>query len=209
MRRLLEHLLALLALLPLLIVCAAARPASACGATMLEVGVRDLQDAPVAGVAFDLDIAGTPRTATTDATGTVTVSCLDAKQVRIVAARRADGTKLLMDENATAGGLTIPLLADQTQRLPLRLSDTLLFVEPVAEPDQSSVFAPSVTPPPAAAVQPAAGAAAAAAVVTPPIPRASRPAWVWGAVALILGAPVLLGAAMWLRGARAARRRGR
>jgi hypothetical protein len=198
MRRLLEHLLALLALLPLLIVCAAARPASACGATMLEVGVRDLQDAPVAGVAFDLDIAGTPRTATTDATGTVTVSCLEANQVRIVAARRADGTKLLMDENAAAGGLTIPLLADQTQRLPLRLSDSLLFVEPVAEPDQSSVFAPTVTPPPAAA-----------AVVTSPIPRASRPAWVWGAVALILGAPILLGAAMWLRSARATRRRDR
>ena len=142
----------LMLVLPLLAVLLAPRPAAACGATVLEVGVRDLNDKPVAAVAFDIDVDGAQRTMATDDGGLLTLSCLEAKAVRIVAARTAAGQPLTIDENTAGGGLTIPLTEGQTVRLPLRLTGTLLFVEPVAEGEQSTVFsATSVAAPSSAA----------------------------------------------------------
>jgi hypothetical protein len=200
----------LIALLPLLMALVAADPAAACGTTVLEVGVRDLNDKPAARIAFDIDVDGAQRTMATDAGGLLTLTCLEAKAVRIVAARTAAGQPLTMDENTPGGGLTIPLLEGQTQRLPLRLTDTLLFVEPVAESEQSTVF--SATPaaaPPAAAPLPSASVAAPSAASTPPIPTPARPFWFWWVVVLVLGVPAALGAILWLRGAAARRRRAR
>jgi hypothetical protein len=202
-------MVALLIVLPLLAALLAARPAAACGSAVMEVGVRDLNDKPVASIAFDIDVDGVQRTMATDANGLLSVTCLEAKAVRIVAARTAAGQQLTMDENTTGGGLTIPLVEGQTQRLPLRLTDTLLFVEPVAEGEQSAIFSGTpVAAPSSVAPLPNAGAAAPVAAVTPPIPTSSRPSWFWWVVVLVLGAPAAIGAIVWLRSA-AARRRAR
>ena len=63
----------LIVLLPLLTVLFVVDPAAACGATVLEVGVRDLNDKPVAAVAFDIDVDGAQRTMATDANGLLTL----------------------------------------------------------------------------------------------------------------------------------------
>jgi len=190
------------ALYGLLAALAAPHPTLACGQAGLELGVRDLQDAPVAGVVFEIQLAGQAQTVRTGTTGVaaIPIACgvnETPKEARILNAHRADGTALLMDENAKNGGLTIPLIADQTQRVPFRISDTLLFVEPVAEADDSAVFS-TVVPTSgglgsAPNVQPAAA---------PPIPSGSRPAWVWIVIALVLGAPCLVGLVVWARGMR-------
>ena len=196
----------LIVLLPLLTVLFVVDPAAACGATVLEVGVRDLNDKPVAAVAFDIDVDGAQRTMATDANGLLTLSCVDAKSVRIVAARTAAGQPLTMDENTSGGGLTIPLTEGQTAHLPLRLTGTLLFVEPVAEGEQSAVFSATPVAAPSSAAPSSAGVPVAA--ITPPIPTSSRPSWFWWVVVLVLGVPAAIGAIVWLRSA-AARRRGR
>ena len=196
----------LILVLPLLAALLAPRPAAVCGATVLEVGVRDLNDKPVPAVAFDIDVDGAQRTMATDANGLLTLSCVDAKSVRIVAARTAAGQPLTMDENTSGGGLTIPLTEGQTARLPLRLTDTLLFVEPVAEGGQSAVFSATPTAAPSSAAP--LGASAPVIASTPPIPTSSRPSWFWWVVALVLGIPAAIGALLWLRSA-AARRRAR
>lgn len=196
----------LILVLPLLAALLAPRPAAACGTTVLEVGVRDLNDKPVPAVAFDIDVDGAQRTMATDANGLLTLSCVDAKSVRIVAARTAAGQSLTMDENTPGGGLTIPLTEGQTAHLPLRLTGTLLFVEPVAEGGQSAVFSATPTAAPSSAAP--LGASAPVIASTPPIPTSSRPSWFWWVVALVLGIPAAIGALLWLRSA-AARRRAR
>lgn len=201
-----KRMAVLILVLPLLAALLAPRPAAACGTTMLEVGVRDLNDKPVPAVAFDIDVDGAQRTMATDANGLLTLSCVDAKSVRIVAARTAAGQPLTMDENTSGGGLTIPLTEGQTARLPLRLTDTLLFVEPVAEGGQSAVFSATPTAAPSSAAP--LGASAPVIASTPPIPTSSRPSWFWWVVALVLGIPAAIGALLWLRSA-AARRRAR
>ena len=198
----------LMIVLPLLAVLLAPRPAAACGAMVLEVGVRALNDTPVAAVAFDIDVDGAQRTMATDDGGLLTLSCLEAKAVRIVAARTAAGQPLTIDENTAGGGLTIPLTEGQTVRLPLRLTGTLLFVEPVAEGEQSTVFSATSVAAPSSAAPSSAGAPAPVAAITPPIPTSSRPSWFWWVVVLVLGVPAAIGAILWLRSA-AARRRGR
>ena len=201
-----KRMAVLILVLPLLAALLAPRPAAACGTTVLEVGVRDLNDKPVPAVAFDIDVDGAQRTMATDANGLLTLSCVDAKSVRIVAARTAAGQPLTMDENTSGGGLTIPLTEGQTARLPLRLTDTLLFVEPVAEGGQSAVFSATPTAAPSSAAP--LGASAPVIASTPPIPTSSRPSWFWWVVALVLGIPAAIGALLWLRSA-AARRRAR
>lgn len=197
----------LIVLLPLLTVLFVVDPAAACGATVLEVGVRDLNDKPVAAVAFDIDVDGAQRTMATDANGLLTVSCLETKAVRLVAARTAARQSLTMDENTPGGGLTIPLTEGQTAHLPLRLTGTLLFVEPVAEGEQSTVFsATPVAAPSSVAPLPNAGANAPVAAITPPIPTSSRPSWFWWVVVLVLGVPAAIGAIVWLRSVPARRR---
>ena len=170
--------------------------------------MRDLNDKPVAAVAFDIDVDGAQRTMATDANGLLTLSCVDAKSVRIVAARTAAGQSLTMDENTPGGGLTIPLTEGQTAHLPLRLTGTLLFVEPVAEGEQSTVFSATPVAAPWSVAPSSAGAGAPVAAITPPIPTSSRPSWFWWVVVLVLGVPAAIGAIVWLRSA-AARRRGR
>lgn len=198
----------LLIMLPLLAALLAARPAAACGSAVLEVGVRDLNDKPVASIAFDIDVDGAQRTMATDANGLLSMTCLEAKAVRIVAARTAAGQQLTMDENTAGGGLAIPLVEGQTQRLPLRLADTLLFVEPVAEGEQSAIFSGTpVAAPSSVAPLPNAGASAPVVTVTPPIPTSTRPSWFWWVVALVLGLPTVLGTVLWLRSAAVRRRR--
>ena len=199
-----KRMAVLILVLPLLAALLAPRPAAACGTTVLEVGVRDLNDKPVAAVAFDIDVDGAQRTMATDANGLLTLSCVDAKSVRIVAARTAAGQPLTMDENTSGGGLTIPLTEGQTARLPLRLTDTLLFVEPVAEGGQSAVFSATPTAAPSSAAP--LGASAPVIASTPPIPTSSRPSWFWWVVALVLGIPAAIGALLWLRSAAARRR---
>ncbi len=194
----------LIVLLPLLTVLFVVDPAAACGATVLEVGVRDLNDKPVAAVAFDIDVDGAQRTMATDANGLLTLSCVDAKSVRIVAARTAAGQPLTMDENTSGGGLTIPLTEGQTAHLPLRLTGTLLFVEPVAEGEQSAVFSATPVAAPSSAAPSSAGVPVAA--ITPPIPTSSRPSWFWWGVVLVLGVPAAIGAIVWLRSVPARRR---
>ncbi len=194
----------LIVLLPLLTVLFVVDPAAACGATVLEVGVRDLNDKPVAAVAFDIDVDGAQRTMATDANGLLTLSCVDAKSVRIVAARTAAGQPLTMDENTSGGGLTIPLTEGQTAHLPLRLTGTLLFVEPVAEGEQSAVFSATPVAAPSSAAPSSAGVPVAA--ITPPIPTSSRPSWFWWVVVLVLGVPAAIGAIVWLRSVPARRR---
>ena len=201
-----KRMAVLILVLPLLAALLAPRPAAACGTTVLEVGVRDLNDKPVPAVAFDIDVDGAQRTMATDANGLLTLSCVDAKSVRIVAARTAAGQPLTMDENTSGGGLTIPLTEGQTARLPLRLTDTLLFVEPVAEGGQSAVFSATPTAAPSSAAP--LGASAPVIASTPPIPTSSRPSWFWWVVALVLGIPAAIGALLCLRSA-AARRRAR
>lgn len=196
----------LMIVLPLLAVLLAPRPAAACGAMVLEVGVRDLNDKPVAAVAFDIDVDGAQRTMATDDGGLLTLSCLEAKAVRIVAARTAAGQPLTIDENTAGGGLTIPLTEGQTVRLPLRLTGTLLFVEPVAEGEQSTVFSATSVAAPSSAAPSSAGAPAPVAAITPPIPTSSRPSWFWWVVVLVLGVPTAIGAILWLRSASARRR---
>ena len=196
----------LMIVLPLLAVLLAPRPAAACGAMVLEVGVRDLNDKPVAAVAFDIDVDGAQRTMATDDGGLLTLSCLEAKAVRIVAARTAAGQPLTIDENTAGGGLTIPLTEGQTVRLPLRLTGTLLFVEPVAEGEQSMVFSATSVAAPSSAAPSSAGAPAPVAAITPPIPTSSRPSWFWWVVVLVLGVPTAIGAIVWLRSASARRR---
>lgn len=199
-----KRMAVLILVLPLLAALLAPRPAAACGTTVLEVGVRDLNDKPVPAVAFDIDVDGAQRTMATDANGLLTLSCVDAKSVRIVAARTAAGQPLTMDENTSGGGLTIPLTEGQTARLPLRLTDTLLFVEPVAEGGQSAVFSATPTAAPSSAAP--LGASAPVIASTPPIPTSSRPSWFWWVVALVLGIPAAIGALLWLRSAAARRR---
>ncbi len=194
----------LILVLPLLAALLAPRPAAACGATVLEVGVRDLNDKPVPAVAFDIDVDGAQRTMATDANGLLTLSCVDAKSVRIVAARTAAGQPLTMDENTSGGGLTIPLTEGQTAHLPLRLTGTLLFVEPVAEGEQSAVFSATPVAAPSSAAPSSAGVPVAA--ITPPIPTSSRPSWFWWVVVLVLGVPAAIGAIVWLRSVPARRR---
>lgn len=196
----------LMIVLPLLAVLLAPRPAAACGAMVLEMGVRDLNDKPVAAVAFDIDVDGAQRTMATDDGGLLTLSCLEAKAVRIVAARTAAGQPLTIDENTAGGGLTIPLTEGQTVRLPLRLTGTLLFVEPVAEGEQSTVFSATSVAAPSSAAPSSAGAPAPVAAITPPIPTSSRPSWFWWVVVLVLGVPTAIGAIVWLRSASARRR---
>lgn len=197
----------LILVLPLLAALLAAGSAAACGTAVLEVGVRDLNDKPVPAVAFDIDVDGAQRTMATDANGLLTLSCVDAKSVRLVAARTA-GQTLTMDENTSGGGLTIPLTEGQTVRLPLRLTGTLLFVEPVAEGEQSVVFSATPVAVPSTVAPSSAGASAPVMAVTPPIPTSSRPSWFWWVIVLVLGVPAAIGAMLWLRSA-AARRRGR
>ena len=196
----------LMLMLPLLAVLLAARPAAACGATVLEVGVRDLNDKPVAAVTFDIDVDGAQRTMATDANGLLTVSCLETKAVRLVAARTAAGQPLTMDENTPGGDLTIPLTEGQTAHLPLRLTGTLLFVEPVAEGEQSTVFSATPVAVPSSVAPSSAGAGAPVAAITPPIPTSSRPSWFWWVVVLVLGVPAAIGAIVWLRSASVRRR---
>ncbi|HEX9370231.1 MAG TPA: hypothetical protein VF897_04465 [Roseiflexaceae bacterium] len=189
----------------------APRPAAACGAASLELGVRDLQDAPAANVAFVLEIEGATQTVRTSAAGlaAVPIACGvngTPKTARIVSASGADGARLLMDENTAAGGLSIPLIEGETQRVPFRLSGTLLFVEPVAEPDQSAAFS-ALPPAPSPAAQP--DAAAPPTASTPPIPQPSRPWWFWAAILVVLGVPSLLGLLAWWRTNASGQRRPR
>ena len=169
---------------------------AACGTTTLVLSVRDLQDAPAENISFVVEIDGAAQTVRTDAAGLIAVPIIcgvngTPTSARIVSASGADGSRLLMDENSTEGGLVIPISAGGTQQEPLRLSDALLFVEPAADPDQSTAVTDSTT------------------VASMTVPQARRPWWFWAAILLVLGAPTLLGALVWWRRASAGRRRTR
>jgi len=175
--------------------------ALACGATTLVVSVRDLQDASAANVTFVVEIDGATQTVRTDAAGLIAIPIMCGANgmptsARIVSAAGADGSRLLMDENSTTGGLVIPIIAGGTQQERFRLTGTLLFVEPVADPDQSTAVTGSTSSP--SMTVPSAGAETAAiAAVTPPLPQAHRPWWFWAAILLVLGTPTLLGVLVW------------
>jgi hypothetical protein len=186
---------------------------AACGTTTLVVSVRDLHDAPAANISFVVEIDGATQTVRTDAAGLIAVPMRcgvngTPTSARIVSASGADGSRLLMDENSTEGGLVIPIIAGGTQQEPFRLSGTLLFVEPVADPDQSTAVTGS-TPVASMTALSAPSEAAPIAAVTPPLPQAGRPWWFWAAILLVLGVPTLLGVLVWWHRASAGWRRTR
>ena len=198
-----------LAMLSILAALAVARPAAACGVEpLLELGVRDLNDTPVARIAFDVEVDGALQSLVTDGNGLAKLSCATAKTARIAAARSAAGQPLTMDENTKGGGLTIPLTEGQTVRLPLRLSDSILFVEPIAEGQQSVAFgATPASIAPSAAALPAAGGASPGVSLTPPIPTPSPRAWLWWVGALMIALPAPFGLYVWLQSTAARRSR--
>ncbi len=112
----------------------ATAPAYAATDTGLRVWIRDLDDRGIAGVQLTMiDANKQPREVQTDAEGMALVVPLRGTAVRIVRAASPDGQALLMDENDRDGGLRIPLQAGALQPLDLRITDGMLFVEPVAE----------------------------------------------------------------------------
>lgn len=176
---------------------------AACGTTTLIVSVRDLQDAPAANVTFVLEIDGATQTVRTDVAGMLAVPMRcgvngTSRSARIVSATGADSPRLLMDENTTEGGLVIPIIEGGTQQQPFLLSDTLLFVEPVAELDLSTAVKMS-TPSPSRTVPSTPSETAPSAAATPPLRQAHRPWWFWAAILGVLGAPTLLGVLVWWR----------
>jgi hypothetical protein len=205
-----RQLLGVLMLMLAITVLGASYTLAACGTTTLVLSVRDLQDAPAANISFVVEIDGATQTVRTDAAGLIAVPMRcgvngTPTSARVVSASGADGSRLLMDENTTEGGLVIPISAGSTQQEPFRLSDTLLFVEPAAEPDQSSAV--SASTPVASMTVPSVGAETAPlAAATPPLPQADRPWWFWPAILLVLSAPTLLGVLVWWRRASAGRR---
>ncbi|HEX6293018.1 MAG TPA: hypothetical protein VFZ66_27795 [Herpetosiphonaceae bacterium] len=114
----------------------------------LRVWVRDLDDRGVADVRLQIvDAAEQRHDARTDAQGVALITPLPGGFARILGATAPDGQPLLMDENDPAGGLRIPLQPGVIQDLDLRLSDGLLFVEPVAEPETPPSPLPAITTP--------------------------------------------------------------
>lgn len=158
-------------------------PAHAAEETGLRVWVRDLDDHGVAGVQLSIvDDQKQGRDVLTDAQGVALVAPLPGSAVRIVRATDPHGQVLLMDENDRDGGLRIPLQTGAIQALDLRLTDGLLFVEPVAEPVDPVVSqAPAATMTSTGAMIANAASSSAAGGVAVPTPAdiAQQSQWSW------------------------------
>lgn len=99
----------------------------------LRIRVRDLESRGVAGITLTLlDAEQQERSVQTDIDGIGLVQSLPGQSVRVMRAIDQQGNVLLIDENDRAGGLRLPLLDAQVQTLDLRLTDGVLFVEPIA-----------------------------------------------------------------------------
>ncbi|HEX6288242.1 MAG TPA: hypothetical protein VFZ66_03585 [Herpetosiphonaceae bacterium] len=182
-------------------------PAQAAPVAGLRVWVRDLADRGVAGVQLQIvDAAEQRRTVPTDAQGVALITPLPGDVARIVGATAPDGQPLLMDENDPAGGLRIPLQAGVVQPIDLRLSDGLLFVESVAEPETPPAPLPTIT---TASAAPAARDALDAGTPIPVPEAVARTSYRWVrwlvlAVATLIAAVVVISQALAIRRARRA-----
>jgi hypothetical protein len=164
--------------------------------TGLRVWVRDLEDRGVASVHLTLiDAQQQARAVLTDAQGVALLAPLPGTFVRLIRASDPQGQALLMDENDRAGGLRLPLQAGRVQALNLRLSDGLLFVEPVAEAvDPAAVPAAAAEPASSHLTATAAPSTATGADALPAPDALVRPSdWQWLRW-LVLGVLGLIGA---------------